>query len=205
MGNCLFKYKIAAKLLNRLLLNGYIECLKYSDILLDNKLLYRQGSMRFILIFSILFATELNAQEDFGFVYSWGLVHSYNSFNQTYTKSVCGDERPYKIKLELKKKNLLEFKNKLEELNFWFTSTSDFFNHENGEKPSMITPCEFQSLFVELGSNTNSVELKCFGSPKSVKLLKERYEKFFGEIEEKIMTHSAFIKAQESSSSCIIR
>ena len=161
--------------------------------------------MRFILILSILFATKLNAQEDFGFVYSWGLVHSYNSFNQTYTKLVCGEENPHKIKLELKEKKLIAFKNRLETLNFWSTNTSVFSTHENGEEPSLQFPCDFQSLFVESGSNTNYIDLTCFSPPKSVKLLREEYKKAFREIEEKIISHSAFIKVQELSSSCIIR
>ena len=161
--------------------------------------------MRFILVFLIIFATELKAQEDFGFIYSWGGIHSYDSFTQIYTKSVCSDEIPYKTKLELKKESLLEFKNKLEELNFWHTNTKDFFDHENDGEQTIITPCEFRSLFVELGSNTNSVGLTCFSPSKSAELLKKRYKEFFVEIEEKIMTHSAFIKIQESNYSCIIR
>ena len=68
--------------------------------------------MRLILLFSFLFFSELKAQDDFGFVYSWGHIHSYNSFNNTYTKSICRDIEPYKVQLTLEKDTILDFEKK---------------------------------------------------------------------------------------------
>lgn len=158
--------------------------------------------MRFILAIIIIFSGNVYAEEDeFGFVYTWGFVNAYNSFNQLYTKHLCTEKEFYSKKIELEEDFLNRVHSKLDEANFWLLTSDYLVTYSLEERVLIISPCSDREFFAQNGTGSNYIWAACGDLPKAAAEEGKKLMEIFEEIEDAVSSSRKYKSAPDDKCS----
>jgi len=113
----------------------------------------------------LLFGSHAHA-EQFGFIYTWGGVHSYNSFTETYSRLVCGPIVVFNAKIALSEEELLKIKKGFEKVEFWHLPEDYFERYGPSDKITVTSPCGEQKFVAQKDTEINFMVFSCGSIPR---------------------------------------
>ncbi len=127
--------------------------------------------------------SEVERSEQFGFVHGWG-SHSYNSFTQTYSRSLCKDDLIHNVQIDLGRPFIEKIRADLKRANFLSLDTDVLatygaypedgqiidlmdrvvvMNESEGAAVNLFANCGGSRLFAQFGTSSNYVWRGCAG------------------------------------------
>ena len=153
---------------------------------------------KIILTLIIALFTKKVYCDDFGFIYKWGNVHTYNSFTKTYIRKTCTDKKIYSVALKLSESELSSIKNQFYDSNFFNSTSNTFEKYTNNETVEVTLPCATKTYFAQIDDKLNYLVFKCI-KPIKISSNEEGLLELGRNIERIISSNKNYIEAPHSS------